>query len=167
MKSRVHRVLLVTVLIVALVAVIGIYLSHDGWNSGSTRPSVQPPAVENEKEQLPDLIITQVQWSTRVGYAKHGEPITFTVTIGNIGNAAADATLLGLRYWGPDGRVSHMARNVNPIPAGHVATVLFEDVTPGVAGVTSFVFFADAEERLTESNEGNNEWPTMTLYLQE
>ena len=53
------------------------------------------------------------------------------------------------------------------MPGGHVATVLFEGVTPGVAGVTSFVFLADAAESLTELDEGHNEWPALTLYIHE
>ena len=156
MKSRKHRVLLVAVLIVVLLAVTGILLSLEGGNSGSARPPVQ---------RLPDLIIPRVEWTP--GLPKHGEGITFTVWVSNAGNAVAGPTLLGLKYWGPDGRVCwHPARNVPPIPAGQHATVLFEDVTPDVAGPTSFIFYADAAESLAESDEGNNESRTITINMQ-
>ena len=105
--------------------------------------------VNAAEPELPDLIISGITWSPT--NPSVGSSVTFTVTIKNQGSGGALSSYV---YYYIDG-TKVTSDSVSSIPAGGTTTESFSwTATSGSHAVKAV---ADADNRVSESNEGNNE----------
>jgi subtilase family serine protease len=103
-----------------------------------------------DKVGLPDLIIQDISWSP--SSPEQGDTVTFTATIKNQGTG--DATAFYIYYY-VDGSY-HAMDTVYSLSAGSTTTETFT-WTASKCGNVQVKAVADANNAVSESNEGNNE----------
>ena len=97
----------------------------------------------------PDLIIEEITWSPEDPV--ESDNVTFTVTIKNQGSGRADSSYV--TYYINDRYLD--SASVNPIDAGATDNTTFNWITR--AGIHTLRVVADSNEKVTESDETNNE----------
>jgi subtilase family serine protease len=111
----------------------------------------------------PDLIVTDITWSPANPAA--GNAVTFNATIKNQGTGSTPAGVINGVAFQIDGSgtILWSDNNATSIPAGSSITVTVNGGTAGstwtaTAGTHSILAWVDDVNRITESNEGNNQY---------
>ena len=102
------------------------------------------------KPLLPDLTIT----SFTAGAASYetGKTMTFSVTVKNQGTAASGSAYLSLSGSG----ISTYRQSIGALGVGGTKQLTFSVPAPDAAQTLTITAFADCDEVVSESNEGNN-----------
>ncbi len=103
-----------------------------------------------ESEQKPDLVIQDITWDK--SSPKQGDTITYTVTIKNQGSGSAGTSTV--KYYIDGSYVT--SDSVTSLSAGSTSTQTFT-WTANKCGNVLVKAVADANNAVSESNEGNNE----------
>ncbi|MGF7144550.1 subtilase family serine protease [Anaerotaenia torta] len=112
---------------------------------------------------MPDLVVTDILWQPADPAA--GDAVIFSATIRNQGNGATQAGVInGVSFFVDGIQVSWSDNNSSAIPAGASVTVTANGGPAGTAqwsatqGGHTIMAWVDDINRMTESNEGNNQY---------
>ena len=117
--------------------------SNESNNSNST-------TVEIVEPQLPDLTITA--FTSNAASYETGKTMSFTVTVKNQGTAASGSAYLSLSGNG----ISTYKQSIGALAVGGTKQLTFSIPVPSSAQTLTLTAFADCDEVVAESNEGNN-----------
>ncbi len=130
------------------------------------------PRQDGPAEPRPDLVITDV--STNPSNPAVGQPVTFSATVKNQGDAATPAgTVLGVRFDAPGGSMTWSDTHTASLAPGTSVTLTanggqggstWTPTDPGSAAVAAIV---DDRERILESNDSNNTFNKSVTVLAE
>ena len=122
------------------------------------------PAAVNAAEGDANLVVTNITWTPE--NPQPGEEVTFSATVKNIGTDASRNAIVGVRFdIGQLGNyVSWSDNTVASIPAGGELTVTANGGpnnkatwTAGAKGTTQVIAWVDDQNRIPESNTGDNQ----------
>lgn len=137
-----------------------IFLTADAFNqvseSNEANNTAQLVVTAQQGQLLPDLIISRIDFSPQT--PRLGDPISFSVTVTNQGNAAAGPFVVELRDSRGSDRIS-----VGGLAAGSSTSVNFQ--RPILISPETFTAIADAFNQVSESNESNNS-SQVTIFSQ-
>ncbi|MCQ1536576.1 PGF-pre-PGF domain-containing protein [Methanosarcina sp. KYL-1] len=102
-----------------------------------------------EKKTFPDLVIENISWEPVV--PDQGETVSITITVRNLGTERSGETDLEYEVGGTEGE-----REVRELDPGS-ETSISVSWTPGTGGTEEIRARVDPNDRVFESNEGNNE----------
>jgi subtilase family serine protease len=118
--------------------------------SVDTGSTPQPPPRRRGRSQEPNLVIKNVKWNPQT--FNQGDKLDFQINVANIGSSPTPISYATLEISG----TTYMSCHVSALQPGDTDTV----PATGIAHTCPIkvIIRADADNLVTESNEGDNEW---------
>jgi uncharacterized repeat protein (TIGR01451 family) len=125
---------------------------------GNASPASAPLVIDRTSGDRPDLGVTAADLAVLPAAPLAGATVRITVTVRNLGAAAAPAADVSVAVVGPDGFSSTLVTGtaLSPLPPGGSQTFT-RDLGLGPAGRYTLVATVDASGQVAEADEDNNQ----------